>query len=51
MSSKPWIVKCCLLDKLEETLNEMETNGYVVDKYEIIPGSFHWVVVGHVLTE
>jgi len=51
MYNKPWIVRCCLLEKLEDTLNELETNGYVIDKYEIIPESFHWVIVGHALTE
>jgi hypothetical protein len=51
MNHKPWIVRCCLLEKLEDTLNDLESNGYVVDKYEIIPESFQWVIVGHTLTE
>jgi hypothetical protein len=51
MNNRPWVVKCCLLDKLEDTLNDLESNGYVIDKYEIIPESFHWVVIGHIFTE
>jgi hypothetical protein len=51
MNNKPWVVKYCLLDRLEDTLNDLESNGYVIDKYETIPESFHWVVVGHLLTE
>jgi hypothetical protein len=49
--NKPWKVMSCLTEKLEETLNQMESENYVVDKYEMIPESFFWIVVGHLVSE
>jgi hypothetical protein len=51
MNTKPWIVKTCLLENLEATMNEIETSGYVIEKYEAISESFHWIVIAHMLTE
>ena len=50
-NTKPWIVKHCLTDKLEETLNEVELTGYVIDKYERTIETFEgimWIVVAHI---
>ena len=51
MDKKSWKVVICKTEDLEATLNQMEADNYVNDKYEIMPESWHWVVVGHLVTE
>ena len=48
--TKQWIVRMCKLEDLENTLNEVEDAGYVIDKYEPIQESFFWMVSAHIVS-
>ena len=48
-NTKPWIVRTCKLEDLENTMNEVENSRYVIEKYELIPESFFWMIVAHVV--
>ena len=48
--TKQWIVKMCELEDLENTLNEVEEAGYVIDKYEPIQESIFWVESAHIVS-
>ena len=47
MDKPVWDVKTCTINELKHTLNEMEADGYEICRYEIMPESFFWAVIGH----
>jgi hypothetical protein len=47
--SENWKVATCELKDLEKTMNELETLGYEIQKYDPMPESFHWIVIGRLV--